>query len=67
MTHARDTGGAEAVTACEARFGVLSEGCEDDWHDQADLEEITAAEFERIWVAACGELAAAHATSAVRA
>lgn len=53
VLHARDSGGAEAVIAYEARFGVLAEaGGPDLWHDQAGLERITAAEFERIWVAA---------------
>jgi hypothetical protein len=59
VLHARDGGGAESVAAYEARFGVLSEaGGLDLWRDQPGLEEITAAGFERIWVAARGELAA---------
>lgn len=53
VTRARELGGADAVIAYETIFGILSEGCEPDgWHDQSDVEEISAEEFERVWAAA---------------
>ncbi|MET9632965.1 hypothetical protein ABZX92_36460 [Lentzea sp. NPDC006480] len=51
VLHARDSGGVETVIAYESRFGAMAEG-QHEWQGVPGLENITAAEFERIWAAA---------------
>jgi hypothetical protein len=44
----RDTGSVQAVRVYEARYGVFVEEPIDDW--AFPREDVTQAEFERVWV-----------------
>lgn len=56
VLHARDTGGIPAVQAIETRYGVLVDQPIEDW--DFPHEDITLAEFERLWAGARGALEA---------
>jgi hypothetical protein len=52
VLHLRDHADLAAMQRYERRFGVLSETALDDWRDAPGAQEITEAEFERLWIEA---------------
>ena len=52
----RDSAGFAAMGQYERQFGVLSETVLDGWRDAPRAEEITQAEFERVWARARASL-----------
>ena len=52
VLHLRDHADLAAMGRYERQYGVLAEGPMDGWQDQPQAAEISAEEFERLWVEA---------------
>ncbi|WP_413758552.1 hypothetical protein [Streptomyces sp. MMBL 11-3] len=52
VLHLRDHADLAAMSRYERQYGVLAEGLLDSWQDQPQAVEISAEEFERLWVEA---------------
>jgi hypothetical protein len=52
VLHLRDHADLVAMQRYERRFGVLAETALDGWRDAPGAQEITQAEFERLWIEA---------------
>jgi hypothetical protein len=52
VLHLRDHADLAAMMRYERRFGVLSETVLDGWREAPGAQEITQAEFERLWIEA---------------
>jgi hypothetical protein len=50
VLHLRDHADAAAMRRYEQRFGVLAEGEVEGWRDQPLAIEVSAEEFELLWV-----------------
>lgn len=52
VLHLRDHAELAAMGRYEQRYGVLAEGPVDGWQNQPQAAEISAEEFERLWIEA---------------
>jgi hypothetical protein len=52
VLHLRDHADVAAMVRYERQYGVLAEAPLDGWQDQPHAAEISAEEFERLWVEA---------------
>jgi hypothetical protein len=59
VLHLRDHHDLVAMQRYERRFGVLSETTLDGWREAPGAQEITQAEFERLWIEARSVLSGA--------
>lgn len=58
VLHLRDHAGPAATGRYEQRYGVLADAVLEGWRDQPRAAEISAEEFERLWVEARRDLEA---------
>ncbi|MGW6855975.1 hypothetical protein [Streptomyces xanthophaeus] len=58
VLYVRDHADGAAMGCYERQYGVLAEGVLDGWQDQPQAAELSAEEFERLWVEARGFLGA---------
>jgi hypothetical protein len=53
VLHLRDHGDRAAMSQYEQQYGVLADGrVFDGWEDELDADELSAEEFEQVWVRA---------------
>ncbi|MFE4668978.1 hypothetical protein ACFRI7_35115 [Streptomyces sp. NPDC056716] len=62
VLHLRDHVGPAGMGRYEQRYGVLADAVLEGWRDQPRAAEISAAEFERLWVEARRALEALDAS-----